>query len=111
MLTITYTTRFKRDYKLILKQKKNISKIDDILYLLEPVLNLFALVFEEILSDFCENFWGIRSYSLKNLNKKEPKFTKKWGKKPELILNGVDSGQVLSPSNFFGSKISWSQII
>lgn len=34
MLTIIYTTSFKRDYKRAMKQRKNITKLDDILYLL-----------------------------------------------------------------------------
>jgi mRNA interferase YafQ len=32
MLTIIYTTSFKKDYKKILRQGKNITKLDDILY-------------------------------------------------------------------------------
>ncbi len=40
MLTITYTTSFKRDYKRAVKQRKNIKKLDDILYQLSHQIPL-----------------------------------------------------------------------
>lgn len=40
MLPIIYTTSFKKDYKLIIKQQKNVKKIDDILHHLANFLPL-----------------------------------------------------------------------
>ncbi len=53
MLTITYTTSFKKDYKKILKQKKNIGKIDDVLYHLANFLPLDQRFRDHKLSGSC----------------------------------------------------------
>lgn len=42
MLTITYTTSFKRDYKRAMRQRKNITKLDDILHRLSHQIPLDA---------------------------------------------------------------------
>ena len=53
MLTIVYTTAFKKDYKRALKQGKNIKKIDDVLYHLKNFLPLDRRFRDHKLSGDC----------------------------------------------------------